>query len=62
VDRDFDVETGRRARIASEADLVMLDLQRRGVKVRRAGKGGPFRSAQGTINVYYTRRDGRVSL
>jgi hypothetical protein len=62
VEREFDVETGRRARIATEADLVMLDLQRRGVKVRRVGKGGPFRSLQGTINVYYTRRDGRVAL
>jgi len=62
VDREFDAETGRRARIATEADLVMLDLQRRGVKVRRVGKGGPFRSAQGTINVYYARHDGRLAL
>jgi len=43
VDREFDAETGRRARIATETDLVMLDLQRRGVKVRRVGKGGPLR-------------------
>ncbi len=62
VDREFDVETGRQARIATKADLVMLDLQRRGVKVRRVGKGGPFRSAQGTINVYYARLDRRLAL
>jgi len=62
VDREFDAETGRRARIATETDLVMLDLQRRGVKVRCVGKSGPFRSAQGTINVYYARHEGRLAL
>ncbi len=40
----------------------MLDLQRRGMKVRRLGKSGPFRTAQGTINVYYTRRNGHLAL
>lgn len=62
IDRDFDAETGQRAHAATENDLVMLDLQRRGVKVRRVGMEGAFRSAQGTINVYYTRRDGRIIL
>jgi len=62
IAREFDPVTGRRSRIATEADLVMLDLQRRGVKVRRLGKGGPFRTAQGTINVYYTRQDGKLAL
>ena len=62
VSHDFDPETGQRARAATEADLVMLDLQRRGIPVRRVGKSGPFRSTQGTINVYYKRRDARIVL
>jgi len=62
MDRAFDPETGRHARWATENDLVMLDLQRRGLSVQRVGPQGPFRSAQGTINVYYTRRDGRIVL
>jgi hypothetical protein len=62
IDRAFDPETGQRARVATEADLVMLDLQRRGLSVQRVGMKGPFRSAQGTINVYYTRRDGQIIL
>jgi hypothetical protein len=62
VDSDFDPQTGKRARTATESDLVMLDLQRRGIPVREVGPTGPFRSAQGTINVYYTQRGGRVVL
>lgn len=62
VHHDYDPETGQRARLATAADLVMLELQRRGVAVQRVGKSGPFRSTQGTINVYYTRRDGRLVL
>lgn len=62
IDRDFDPETGRRARQATPNDLVMLDLQRRGVKVVRVGANGPFRSPQGSIVVYYTRVDGRIRL
>lgn len=62
VSRNFDPETGRPARLATETDLVMLDLQRRGVKVKRVGNGGPFRTAQGTICVYYTRRKGKIVL
>ncbi len=62
IEHDFDPETGRPARWATEADLVMLDLQRRGLKVQHVGREGPFRSPQGTINVYYTRRDGRIAL
>ncbi len=62
VSRNFDPETGRPARLATDVDLVMLDLQRRGVPVKRVGRSGPFRSAQGTICVYYTRQKGRVVL
>ena len=62
VHHDYDPETGQRARRATEADLVMLDLQRRGIAVQRVGKSGTFRSTQGTINVYYTRRGGQLVL
>jgi hypothetical protein len=63
IERDYDPETGRPARWATENDLVMLDLERRGIAVKRVGASGPFRSAQGTIIVYYTRRgDGRIVL
>jgi hypothetical protein len=62
IDRKFDPETGRASRWATEADLVMLDLQRRGKRVERVGPEGPFRSAQGTIIVYSTRRDGQIVL
>jgi hypothetical protein len=54
IDRDFDPETGRRARWATDQDLVMLDLERRGLSVRRVSANGPFRSPQGTIIVYYS--------
>ena len=60
TEREYDPETGRRARWASENDLVMLDLQRRGVSVTRVGATGPFRSPQGTINVYFTRQNGHL--
>jgi hypothetical protein len=62
IDRIVDPETGQPARLATEADLVMLDLQRRNLKVRRVGHRGPFRTAQGTINVYWTRQGGRLVL
>jgi hypothetical protein len=62
IDRDFDPETGRPAHWATDADLAMLDLQRRNQTVTRVGLKGPFRSLQGTIIVYYTRRDGRIVL
>jgi hypothetical protein len=62
IDRDYDPETGRRARFASDADLVMLDLQRRGIRVHEIGANGPFRSIQGTINVFYARRGNRIVL
>lgn len=63
IEHDYDPETGRPARWASENDLVMLDLERRGASVQRVNASGPFRSRQGTIIVYYTRRrDGRIVL
>ncbi|HKQ08186.1 MAG TPA: hypothetical protein VJ464_23880 [Blastocatellia bacterium] len=63
IEHDYDPETGRAARWATENDLVMLDLERRGIRVKRVGAAGPFRSPQGTIIVYYTRRsDGRIVL
>jgi len=63
IERDYDPETGRPTRRATENDLVMLDMQRRGIAVKRVGATGPFRSAQGTIIVYYLRRsDGRIVL
>jgi hypothetical protein len=62
IDRAFDPETGRAARWATEADLVMLEVQRNNRRVERVGPEGPFRSAQGTIIVYYTRRDGPIVL
>lgn len=62
IDRDFDPETGRRSRWATEDDLIMLDLQRRGVKVVRVGVNRRFRSPQGSIIVYYTRVEGRLRL
>lgn len=62
VSRNFDPETGRPSRPATAADLVMLDLQRRGLGVKRVGRNGPFRTAQGTICVYYTRQNGRIAL
>ncbi len=63
IERDYDPETGRPARQATENDLVMLDLQRRGISVSRVGAAGPFRSAQGTIIVYYARlSDGSILL
>ncbi len=34
--RDYDPETAQRTRVATSADLVMLDLQRRGVPMRLA--------------------------
>jgi hypothetical protein len=62
IERDFDPETGRPARWATPGDLVMLDLQHRGLRVERVSASGPFRSPQGTIIVYWTQRDGRVEL
>lgn len=62
ISRPVDPETGRPARLANEADVVMLDLQRRGLPVQRVGGQGPFRTAQGTINVFWTRQAGRVVL
>lgn len=63
IEHDYDPETGRSARQATETDLVILDMQRRGITVKRVAATGPFRSAQGTIIVYYTRRsDGRLVL
>jgi hypothetical protein len=62
IDRTVDPETGQPARLATEADLVMLNLQRRKLNVRKVGRQGPFRTAQGTINVYWTRQDGRIVL
>lgn len=44
IDSDFDAETGRRARWATESDMAMLDLQRRGIAVRQVSSAGPFRS------------------
>ena len=57
VARAFDL-----ARLATEADIVMLDLQRRSLPVQKVGRQGPFRTAQGTINVFWTRQAGRVVL
>lgn len=62
IDRDFDPVTGKRARWATANDLVMLELQRRGELVRQVSSVGPFRSMQGTINVYYTRRGDKIIL
>ena len=50
TEREYDPETGRRARSASENDLVMLDLQRRGVSVTRVSATGPFRSPTTSLN------------
>jgi hypothetical protein len=62
IDRNFDPETGRRARWATPGDLVMLDLQHRGVSVERVAPSGPFRSPQGTIIVYWAQRGDRIAL
>jgi hypothetical protein len=62
LSRPVDPETGRRTRLATEADLVMLDLQRRGLSVQKVGPQGPFRTAQGTIHVFWTRQAGRIVL
>jgi hypothetical protein len=63
IERDYDPETGRPARWATENDLVMLNLERRSISVARVGATGPLRSPQGTIIVYYTRRsDGIIVL
>lgn len=62
IDREFDPETGIRSRWATKNDLIMLDLQRRGVGVVRVGASGPFRSPQGSIIVYYARAGGRLRL
>jgi hypothetical protein len=62
IDRNFDPQTGKRARWATANDLVMLELQRRGEQVRQVSPAGPFRSVQGTINVYYTRRGDKIIL
>jgi hypothetical protein len=40
----------------------MLEMQRNTRRVERVGLEGAFRSPQGTIIVYYTRRDGQIVL
>ena len=62
INRNYDPETGRQARVATENDLVMLEFQRTGRKVKRVGKQGPFRSHQGSIIVFYEKRDGCIYL